>query len=49
MKTKKGKHYIPILDQPIEEFKKPIGDKVNFNEVMKNALSHNGKKKGGRK
>ena len=38
MKTKKDKHYIPILDQPIEELKKPIGEKVDFNAVMKKAL-----------
>ncbi len=48
MKTKKDKHYIPILDQPIEELKKPIGEKVDFT-VMKKALSYNVKKKGGRK
>lgn len=41
MKTKKDKHYIPILDQPIEELKKPIGEKVDFNAVMKKALSYN--------
>ena len=49
MKTKKDKHYIPILDQPIAELKKPIGEKVDFNAVMKKALSHNVKKKGSRK
>ena len=49
MKTKKDKHYIPILDQLIEELKKPIGEKVDFNVVMKKALSHNVKKKGGKK
>ena len=49
MKTKKDKHYIPILDQPIEELKKPIRDKVDFNAVMKKALSYNVKKKGGKK
>ena len=49
MKTKKDKHYIPILDQPIEELKKPIGEKVDFNAVMKKALSYNVKKKGRRK
>ena len=36
-------------EQPIEELKKPIGDKVDFNAVMKKALSHNVKKKGGKK
>lgn len=49
MKTKKDKHYIPILYQPIEELKKPIGEKVDFNAVMKKALSYNVKKKGGKK
>ena len=44
MKTKKDKHYIPILDQPIEELKKPIGEKVDFNAIMKKALSYNVKK-----
>ena len=49
MKTKKDKQNIPILDQPIEELKKPIGEKVDFNAVMKKALSYNVKKKGSRK
>ena len=50
MKTKKkDKHYIPILDQPIEILKKPIGDKVDFNAMMKQVLSYDVKKKGGKK
>ena len=50
MKTKKiDKNYIPILDQPIEELKKPIGVKVDFNAIMNKALSYNVKKKGGKK
>ena len=50
MKTiKKDKHYIPILDQSIEELKKPIGEKMDFNAVMKKALSYNVKKKGSKK
>ena len=50
MKTKKkDRNYIPILDQPIEELKKPIGDSIDFNAVMKKVLSHNVKKKGGKK
>ena len=49
MKTKKDKHYIPILDQAIEELKKPIGEKVDFNAIMKKTLSYNVKKKGSRK
>lgn len=50
MKTKKkDRNYIPILDQPIKELKKPIGEKVDFNTVMKKVLSYNVKKKGGKK
>ena len=49
MKTKKDKHYIPILDQAIAELKKPSGEKVDFNAIMKKALSYNVKKKGGKK
>ena len=49
MKTKKDKHYIPIHDQTMEELKKPIGDKVDFNAVMKKALSYNVKKRGEKK
>jgi len=50
MKTKKkDRNYIPILDQPIEELKKSIGEKVDFNAVMKKVLSYNVKKKGGKK
>ena len=50
MKTKKNdRNYIPILDQPIEELKKPIGEKVDFNAVMKKVLSYNVKKKGSKK
>ena len=30
MKTKKDKHYIPILDQPIEELKKAYWRQVGF-------------------
>lgn len=46
MKTKKkDKHYIPILDQPIEILKKPIGDKVDFNAMMKQVLSYDVKKR----
>lgn len=41
MKTKKkDRNYIPILDQPIEELKKPMGDSVDFNAVMKQVLSY---------
>ena len=50
MKTKKkDRNYIPVLDQPIEELKKPTGEKVDFNAVMKKVLSYNVKKKGGKK
>lgn len=31
---KKDREYMAILDQPIEELKKPMGQPVNFNKVM---------------
>ena len=46
MKTKKkDRNYIPILDQPIEELRNPIGDSVDFNTLMKQVLSYKVKKK----
>lgn len=46
MKTKKkDRNYIPILDQPIEELKKPMGDGVDFNAIMKQVLSYKVKKR----
>ncbi|MDE6521250.1 MAG: hypothetical protein K2L17_00390 [Muribaculaceae bacterium] len=39
MKTnKKDKDYIPILDQPIEELKKPMGQPVDFEEIISQLL-----------
>lgn len=31
---KKDREYMAILDQPIEELKKPMGQSVNFDKVM---------------
>lgn len=45
MKTKKkDRNYIPILDQPIEDLKKPISNDVDFNALMKQVLSYMVKK-----
>ena len=45
MKSKnKDKNYIPILDQPIEELKKPIGQAVDFGKVIEDILKYNPKK-----
>ena len=39
MKSKnKDKNYIPILDQPIEELKKPMGQPVDFDTLIENLL-----------
>lgn len=38
-KKKKDREYIPILDQPIEELKKPIGQPVDFDNVMTQLLN----------
>lgn len=35
---KKDKEYIPILDQPIEELKKPMGKPVDFGKAMTDIL-----------
>lgn len=42
---KKDKNYIPILDQPIDELKKPMGQPVDFGAVMNDILRYNPKKK----
>ncbi len=36
---KKDKNYMAILDQPIEELKKPMGQSVDFDEAMDVVLS----------
>lgn len=35
---KKDKNYIPILDQPIDELKKPMGKPVDFGKIMDDIL-----------
>ena len=45
-KKKKDREYIPILDQPIEELKKPIGQPVDFEKVMTQLLNVNSKSEG---
>ena len=43
-KKKKDREYIPILDQPIEELKKPIGQPVDFEKVITEILGNKYKK-----
>lgn len=38
MKPKRDKDYMAILDQPIEELKKPIGRSVDFDKAMSKLL-----------
>ncbi len=42
---KKYKNYIPILDQPIEELKKPMGKPVDFGKAITDVLRQSSKKK----
>ncbi len=35
---KKDKNYIPILDQPIDELKKPMGKRVDFSKAINEVL-----------
>lgn len=44
-KKKKDREYMAILDQPIEELKKPIGQPVDFVVMMNDILRYNPKKK----
>lgn len=48
MKTKKKKdrEYMAILDRPIEELKKSMGQPVDFDAVMTQILKDSGKRKG---
>ena len=40
MKTKKkDKRYMAILDRPIEELKKPMGNKVEFERIISKLLN----------
>ena len=42
---KKDKNYIPILDQPIDELKKHMGQPVDFDAAMTQILSYKKPKK----
>lgn len=44
--NKKDKDYMTILDQPIEELKKPMGQSVDFDKAMAVVLNHKEPKKG---
>ena len=43
-KKKKDREYMPILDQPIEELKKPIGQPVDFEKVITEILGNKNEK-----
>lgn len=43
---KKDKNYIPILDQPIDELKKPMGKPVDFGKAVSQLLKITDKRKG---
>ena len=45
MPKKKGKNDIPILDQPIEVLKKPMGQPIDFDAAMTQTLSYKKPKK----
>lgn len=38
---KKNKEYMSILDRPIEELKKPMGQSVNFGKVITDVVRYN--------
>lgn len=42
-KKKKDREYMAILNQPIEELKKPIGEPVDFDNIMTQLLKVNSK------
>ena len=44
-KKKKDREYMAILDRPIRELKKPMGQSVDFEAVMNDVLRYNPKKK----
>ncbi len=44
-KKKKDREYMAILDQPIEELKKPMGQPVDFGRVISQLLKDSDKKK----
>lgn len=37
---KKDRYYIPILDQPIEELKKPMDNPIDFGKIIETVLSY---------
>lgn len=44
-KKKKDREYMAILDRPIGELKKPMGQPVDFGAMMNDLLRYNPKKK----
>ncbi len=44
-KKKKDREYMAILDRPIEELKKPMGQPVDFGKVISEIVRYNPKKK----
>lgn len=45
-KKKKDREYMAILDQPIEELKKPMGRSVDFGKAISQLLKDSDKRKG---
>ena len=45
-KKKKDREYMTILDRPIEELKKPMGQPVDFGKVISQLLKDSDKRKG---
>lgn len=45
-KKKKDREYMAILDRPIEELKKPMGQSVDFDKAVSQLLTNNNKRKG---
>ena len=45
-KKKKDREYMAILDRPIEELKKPMGQPVDFGAVISQLLKDSDKRKG---
>lgn len=43
-KKKKDREYMAILDRPIEELKKPMGQPVDFGKVISEIVRYNPKK-----
>lgn len=44
-KKKKDREYMAILDQPIEELKKSMGQPVDFGKAITDVVRYNPKKK----